>query len=96
MYHPPTDGDPLFVTDPDEKVGRRKIYEARKGFHNHFPVWSHDGAFIYFVHGLVLEKSDIWRIRPTGDQPERLTFHELARDLSNPAERPNAALPRDG
>ena len=76
VYHPPTDGDPLFVTDPDEKAGRRKIYEARKGFHNHFPIWSRDGAFIYFVHGLVLEKSDIWRIRPTGGQPERLTFHD--------------------
>jgi Tol biopolymer transport system component/tRNA A-37 threonylcarbamoyl transferase component Bud32 len=76
VYHPPTDGDPLFVTDPDEKVGRRKIYEAQKGFHNHFPVWSHDGAFIYFVQGLPLEKSDIWRIRPTGGQPERLTFHD--------------------
>ena len=24
-----------------------------------------------------LEKSDIWRIRATGGQPERLTFHEL-------------------
>jgi Tol biopolymer transport system component len=76
VYHPPTDGDPLFVTDPDEKLGRRKIYEARKGFHNHFPVWSHDGAFIYFVHGLLLEKSDIWRIRPTGGEPERVTFHD--------------------
>ena len=76
VYHPPTDGDPLFVTEPDEKGGRRKIYEARKGFHNHFPLWSPDGAFIYFVHGLPLEKSDIWRIRPTGGQPERLTFHD--------------------
>ena len=51
VYHPPTDGDPLFVTDPDEKVGRRKIYVAREGVHNHFPIWSHDGAFIYFVQG---------------------------------------------
>ena len=51
VYHPPTEGDPLFVTEPDEKSGRQ-IYVARKGFHNHFPVWSHDGAFIYFVHGL--------------------------------------------
>ena len=76
VYHPPSDGDPLFVTEPDEKVQRRKIYEARKGFHNHFPVWSPDGAFIYFVHGLPLEKSDVWRIRATGGQPERLTFHE--------------------
>jgi len=79
VYHPPTEGDPLFVTEPDEKSGRQ-IYVARKGFHNHFPVWSPDGAFIYFVHGLVhglaLDESDIWRIRPTGGEPERLTFHD--------------------
>jgi Tol biopolymer transport system component len=76
VYHPPADGDPLIITAPDEKAGRRKIYQARKGFHNHFPIWSHDGAFIYFVHGLPLEKDDVWRIRTTGDQLERLTFHD--------------------
>jgi len=76
VYHPPSDGDPLFVADPGEASGRRKIYEASKGFHNHFPVWSRDGRFIYFVHGLPLEKSDVWRIRSTGGEPERLTFHD--------------------
>ena len=75
VYHPPAEGDPLFVTELDEKVGRQ-IYVARPGVHNHFPVWSHDGAFIYFVHGLPLEESDVWRIRPTGGEPERLTFHD--------------------
>jgi Tol biopolymer transport system component len=75
VYHPAAEGDPLFVTEPDEKVGRQ-IYVARPGFHNHFPLWSHDGAFIYFVHGLALERSDIWRIRPTGGPPERMTFHD--------------------
>ena len=74
VYHPPAEGDPLFVTELDEKVGRQ-IYVARPGVHNHFPVWSHDGAFIYFVQGLPLEESDVWRIRPTGGEPERLTFH---------------------
>jgi serine/threonine protein kinase/Tol biopolymer transport system component len=76
VYHPPTDGDPLFVTAPGDTSGQRKIYQASKGFHNHFPIWSGDGKFIYFVHGLPLEKSDIWRIRATGGQPERMTFHE--------------------
>jgi Tol biopolymer transport system component len=75
VYHPPADGDPIFVTAPDEKVGRQ-IYVARRGIHNHFPVWSPDGAFIYFVQGLPLEESDIWRIRPDGGTPERLTFHD--------------------
>jgi len=76
VYHPPSDGDPLFVSQPDETSGPRKIYEAPKGFHNHFPIWSGDGEFIYFVHGLVLEKSDIWRIHPAGGQPQRVTFHD--------------------
>ena len=76
VYHPPSDGDPLFVSQPDETRGPRKIYEAPKGFHNHFPIWSSDGEFIYFVHGLVLEKSDIWRIRPSGGEPQRVTFHD--------------------
>ena len=76
VYHPPSDGDPLFVSEPDETSAPRKIYEAPKGFHNHFPIWSGDGRFIYFVHGLVLEKSDIWRIRPAGGQPERVTSHD--------------------
>ena len=71
----PAEGDPIFVTEPDEKVGRQ-IHVARPGFHNHFPIWSHDGRFIYFVHGLPLDKSDIWRIPPTGGIPERLTFHD--------------------
>jgi Tol biopolymer transport system component len=75
VYHPPTEGDPLFVTALDEKAGRQ-IYVARRGFHNHFPVWSHDGAFIYFVHGLPLDESDVWRIRPAGGEPERVTFHD--------------------
>jgi Tol biopolymer transport system component len=74
VYHPPTPGDPLFVTEADEKVGRQ-IYAARPGVHNHFPVWSPDGAFIYFVQGYPLDEMDVWRIRPAGGEPERLTFH---------------------
>src|SRR4030095_7940075 len=74
VYHPPAEGDPLFVTAPNEKGGRQ-IYVGRPGFHNHFPIWSADGAFIYFVHGLPLAESDIWRIRADGEEPERLTFH---------------------
>jgi Tol biopolymer transport system component len=78
VYHPPTEGDPMFVTELDEKVAKvaRRIYVARPGVHCHFPVWSHDGAFIYFVQGLPLDEADVWRIRPAGGEPERLTFHD--------------------
>ncbi len=75
VHHPPRSGDPLFVTDVDGGE-TRQIYVARQGFHNHFPLWSPDAAFIYFVHGPPLEKSDIWRIRSTGGEPERVTFHD--------------------
>ena len=81
VYHPPTDGDPLFVIGRDERPdGKRKeIYVARAGVHNHFPIWSPDGEFIYFVQGQVdnsnFSASDVWRIHPTGGQPERVTFH---------------------
>ncbi len=75
VYHPPAPGDPLFITELDEKIGRQ-IYVARTGVHNHFPIWSHDGAFIYFVHGIPLDEMDVWRLRPTGGEPERLTFHD--------------------
>jgi Tol biopolymer transport system component len=75
VYHPAAPGDPLFVTEADEKVGRQ-IHVARPGVHNHFPVWSPDGAFIYFVQGIPLDEMDVWRIPPTGGAPERVTFHD--------------------
>jgi Tol biopolymer transport system component len=79
VYHTPEDGDPLFVTERDEEVGRQ-IHVARKGMHHHFPLWSHDGAFIYFVQGQalggqVLDQSDVWRIDPASGDREQLTFH---------------------
>ena len=68
VYHPPSPGDPLFVTEPDEKVGRQ-IYMARPGVHNHFPVWSPDGAFIYFVQGLPLDRRTSGASAPRAGSP---------------------------
>ncbi len=75
VYHPSAPGDPMFVTEPDEKSGHQIYAAARPGVHNHFPIWSRDGAFIYFVQGFPLDEMDVWRIRPTGGEPERMTFH---------------------
>ena len=74
VYHTPGPGDPLFVKDPGQLVGRQ-IFEAPPGLHGHFPVWSPDETFIYFVQGAVPDEMDIWRIRPAGGIPERMTAH---------------------
>jgi Tol biopolymer transport system component len=48
--------------------------------HNHNMVWSPDNAWIYFVSGSVRDwnhqnnEMDIWRIRPSGGSPQRLTY----------------------
>ncbi len=74
VYHTPAAGDPLFIRDVDQSPGRQ-IFEAPPGLHGHFPVWSPDAAFIYFVQGVVPDEMDIWRIRPAGGVPERITAH---------------------
>src|SRR5262249_1009680 len=75
VYHTPGPGDPLFVRESSPSSTDRQIYVAPPGLHEHFPLWSPDRAFIYFVEGVVPDKMDIWRIRPTGGAPERLTYH---------------------
>lgn len=75
VYHTPGPGDPMFVRD-DGKPEPRKIFSAPPGLHAHFPFWSPDRAFIYFVQGVVPDRMDIWRIRPTGGNPERITTHD--------------------
>ncbi|HUP45264.1 MAG TPA: DNA-binding protein [Thermoanaerobaculia bacterium] len=74
VYHTSDPGDPLFVNDHTRRAERR-IFTARPGVHNHFPLWSPDHDFIYFVHGSVPGETDIWRIDPEGGAPERLTSH---------------------
>ena len=47
--------------------------------HNHNPVWSPDGQWIYFVHGSEpTDDMDVWRVRPSGGTPERLTQQHAA------------------
>jgi Tol biopolymer transport system component len=75
VYHTPADGDPMFVREPGQQP--RQIFAAARGQHAHFPVWSPDDRFIYFVSGTLLpDRLDIWRISPSGGAPERITHHE--------------------
>jgi Tol biopolymer transport system component len=75
-YHTAAPGDPLFVARDTERAHDRRIFTATAGFHSHFPLWSPDADYIYFVHGSLPDKLDIWRISAIGGDPERITRHD--------------------
>jgi Tol biopolymer transport system component len=75
VYHTPGPGDPMFVRDASEGSQPRQIFSAPAGLHAHFPRWSPDGGFIYFVQGSVPDRMDVWRLKPTAGAPERITNH---------------------
>lgn len=72
-YHTPGPGDPLFVTNGGLGSENGPIFTAPPGLHSHFPLWAPDGDFLYFVQGTLPDRLDIWRIRPAGGSPERIT-----------------------
>jgi Tol biopolymer transport system component len=74
-YFKNEDGDPLFVADRTGADARQIL----EGAHTHNPVWSSDGQWIYFARGPdPTEAMDVWRVRPSGESPERLTKHGTA------------------
>ena len=76
VYHTPDPGDPMFVTPSTATMPGRQIFVAPSGVHAHFPLWSRDGAFIYFVQGSVPDDMDLWRMNASGRSAERMTFHK--------------------
>jgi Tol biopolymer transport system component len=75
VFHTSAPGDPTFVRAAGDATVR-EIYVAPPGIHCHFPTWSPDGEFIYFVRGDPPSADwDVWRMRPSGAAAERLTFH---------------------
>jgi len=74
-YHTHDAGDPIFVADRDG-ANARQIFIGPAGRHNHYPAWSPDGRWIYFVSGNVAARElDLWRIDASDGTPERLTTH---------------------
>jgi Tol biopolymer transport system component len=74
VYHTTAPGDPIFVRGSGQ-VGSadRRVYVAPSGVHCHFPLWSPDDTFIYFVRGVPPDDWDIWRIQPSGAGLKRIT-----------------------
>ncbi len=90
VFHSNEPGDPMFVADTSGS-NLKQIFALRAGGHNHYPVWSKDGQWIYFVSGIWDAKEmDIWRIRPSGGTPERLTNHNS--DVRYPAPLDNRTI----
>ncbi|MDL2718201.1 MAG: protein kinase [Acidobacteriota bacterium] len=75
LSHESGPGDPIFTTD---RAGgdRKYLFKDSPGSHCHFPIWSPDGRFVYFVRGTAaINDMDLWRIPIIGGEPERLTHH---------------------
>jgi len=70
--------DPIYVADRDGTNSRLTLGPAGGGVHQHFPVWSVDGRWIYLVRGTpTTMEMDLWRVRPEGDGLEQLTRGQL-------------------
>jgi serine/threonine protein kinase/dipeptidyl aminopeptidase/acylaminoacyl peptidase len=74
VYHGYTPGDPTFVFERNSG-NTKQIFIEKPGAHCHDHIWSPDGRYIYFVRGFPPNELDLWRIRPDGGEPERLTHH---------------------
>src|SRR3954464_651188 len=77
------DGDPIFLADQTSANPKPLVVDTdgffTKGVHNHNPVWSADGQWIYFAHGMEpAEEMNVWRGRPAGGAPEQLTSVQAA------------------
>ena len=63
---------------------RLRIYQSERDVHNHAPVWSTDGQWIYFIHGIPsADRMSLWRVQANqGDAPEALTDREVVTSLA--------------
>ena len=75
VYHTAGPGDPVYVSDGGMERAARIIFTASAGVHCHFPLWSPDMKFVYFVQGSFPNALDVWRILSVGGTPERITSH---------------------
>ena len=82
VYHTWRAGDPTYVVNANG-AEPRLIVQTDPGLHNHFPIWSNDGRWIYLVRGRpATREMELWRVAPDGRNLEQLTH--LDTDISYP------------
>ena len=69
-----TAGDALWTADADG-TNRKEIAPRRGGMHKHWPAWSHDSRYIYFIYTITTtttngEPSEIYRVAASGGPME--------------------------
>ena len=76
-YHTRHPGDPVYVAASNGTNPQLLFVNKNPGGHNHFPTWSPDDRWIYFVSGYpATQEMDLWRVEASGGSPpERLTQH---------------------
>ncbi len=65
-------GDSLWIVDKDGG-NLRQVIALRAGRHIHWPTWSRDGKYIYYIDTFITwhdEPSEIWRAPVGGGEPE--------------------------
>jgi Tol biopolymer transport system component len=67
--------DEIMIASRDG-TNSRTVFASNLGEHTHYPVWSHDGRFVYFARGGPrMAESDIWRVPAEGRSAEQITHH---------------------
>ena len=80
-YHENTPGDPIFIAWKRNGSNPKQIFIEKPGLHCHYPAWSRDSRFVYFVRGFAPNEMDIWRISSAGGGPQRITHHNSRRPI---------------
>jgi Tol biopolymer transport system component len=80
--------DPIYLADASGADARPIL--AAGPLKNVNPVWSSDNQWIYFARGSEPQdevEMDVWRLRPSGGAPERVTTQHLAINFLAPLDR---------
>jgi len=77
VYHAGSSGDPVYIAE-GSGANPTLILDSEDGFHQHYPMWSLDGEWIYLTRGWETTGDvSLWRVRPDGSEPQQLTEDKL-------------------